>query len=54
MERLPDELWKRTFLWAIDRIAKQRMADTCHMNADLMGSSGFQPALYMGKCSKTF
>src|SRR5690606_30521922 len=30
---------------AIDAVANQRMADISHMNANLVGSSGLQPAL---------
>ena len=44
VERLSLERRKRTSGRAIDAIPQKRMSQACHMDADLVGSPGFQAA----------
>ena len=54
MQRLSLQVFHRAFLRAINRIAKQRMPDTCHMDTNLMRPAGFQLAFNIRIISKAF
>lgn len=43
---------KRALARAVHVISQQRMSQTAHMHANLVGSSGFQPALNIGVLSE--
>ena len=47
MQTLPLQV-KFGFGWAIDLISHNGVPKACHMNADLMGTAGLQPAADVG------
>ena len=52
MQSLSQQSFERTFFWSIDFVSDQRMSNACHVDTDLMGSSGLKFTLDIGIISE--